>query len=96
MNLKEISWKVIAILHVAIWLILSIVISPIIGVYCLIEDYFVNRMEFSLKDILMGFMIIPTIMSALLYAVCTRNREQVLEITRNPDVAGELFSKFGL
>lgn len=96
MNLKEISWKVIAVLYAVIWLILSIVISPIIGVCCIIEDYFVNRMEFSLKDILMGFTIMPTIMSALLYAVCTRNREQVLEITRNPDVASELFSKFGL
>lgn len=96
MNLKEISWKVIAILHATIWIILSIVISPIIGVCCLIEDYFVNRMEFSLKDTLMGFTIMPTIMSALLYAVCTRNREQVMEIAQNPDAADELFSKFGL
>lgn len=64
--------------------------------YCLVKDYFVNRMEFSIKDTLTGFIVIHTIIAALVYAVCTRNREQYLEMIKNPDAMDELFSKFRL
>lgn len=94
MNWKEIAWKVTAISYLVIWFILSIAISPMIGVYCLVKDYFVNRMEFSIKDTLIGFIVIPAINVALLYAVCTRNREQFLEMIKNPGAMDELFSKF--
>lgn len=96
MNWKEIAWKVTAISHLVIWFILGVAISPMIGVYCLVKDYFVNRMEFSIKDTLTGFIVIPTIIAALVYAVCTRNREQYLEMIKNPDAMDELFSKFRL
>lgn len=94
MNWKEIAWKVTAISQLIIWFILSIAISPMIGVYGLIKDYFIDRMEFSIKVALIDFIGIPTIIVALLYAVCTRNREQYLEMIKNPGAMDELFSKF--
>lgn len=62
--------------------------------YGLIKDYFIDRMEFSIKVALIDFIGIPTIIVALLYAVCTRNREQYLEMIKNPGAMDELFSKF--
>mgnify|MGYP004526686433 CR=1 FL=1 len=96
MNWKEIAWKMTAILYTVIGFILSIAISPIVGIYCLVKDCFINHMEFSTKDTLTGFIVMPAIMLVLLYAVCTRNREQVLEMTKNADAIDELLLKFRL
>ena len=96
MNWKEIAWKMTAILYTVIWFILGIAIIPMFGIYCLIGDYFINRMEFSIKDTLIGFIVIPATALVLLYVVCTRNREQVLEMTKNVYAIDELLSKFRL
>ena len=94
MNVRMIVFKVCVVLISILMVAVSIVISPIVGIYCIIDDY-VRYMKFSAKMALTGFVALPITAGIFSYVCFTRSLYRILEIMSNENNIDELFKEVG-
>ena len=94
MNLKMITLRVGIVLVSILMVAASIVISPIVGIYCIISDY-IRYMEFSIKDALCGFVVLPITAGIFSYVCCTRGLYRVFAIMASENNIDALFKEIG-
>ena len=94
MKARMFSWRVRMVLISILIVAVSIIISPIVGIYCIISDY-VRYMKVSIKDALCGFVALPFTMGILLYVCCARDYDRILEIVKSENFIDELFKEIG-
>ncbi len=94
MKARMISLRVGLILISILIVAASIVISPIVGIYCIIGDY-VRYMKVSIKDALCGFVVLPITAGIFSYVCCTRSPWRIFEIMASENNMNELFKEVG-